>query len=178
MRVAFAQAIESHNGVLSLNGRRLHPYVVPVFTGSTVTSYKLRMPSYSKESSLLVRSDVERYQILTKPPQIRFIPDEEKSQDKRQSTTLKSDPSKGKKSETYKISYKVFEDSSIEQLIRFLNDFGKVRYGKPVLPEQPQFRVFDNILDGIAKERWAYQVSAFTELPKETETGLPRVAPG
>ena len=76
VRVAFAQAIASHNGVLSLNGRRLHPDLVPVFTGSRVTSYTLRMPSYSKEYALLATSDVERYQILTKPPQIRFIPEE------------------------------------------------------------------------------------------------------
>ena len=62
------QATASHNGVLSLNGSRLHPDLDPVFTGSRVTSYTLRMPSYSKEFTLLARSDVERYQILTKPP--------------------------------------------------------------------------------------------------------------
>ena len=103
-RVVFTEAIASHNGVLSLNGRRLHPDLVPVFTGSRVSSYTLRMPSYSKEYALLATSDVERYQILTKPPQIRFIPEEETSPDKRQSTTLKPDPKVGEKIEVYKIS--------------------------------------------------------------------------
>ena len=125
--VVFKEAINSHNGVLSLNGRKLHPDLVPVFTGSKVTSYKLKMPSYSKEFALLARNDVERYQILTKPPQIRFIPDEELLQDNHQSTTLKSDTKAGEKSETYKMSYEVFEDGSIKPLIRF---FKRLRQGK------------------------------------------------
>ena len=53
-----------------------------------------------------------------------------------------------------------------------------MRYGKPVLPGQPQFSVFDNMLDGVAKERWAYQVSTFTECAKESEGGLATAAPG
>ena len=76
---------------------------------------------------------------------------------------MKADPTSTDPSGDYKFSYNVFEEGSIETLIRFLNYFDKRRHGKLVPPGIRQFHVFDSMLDGEAKERWALNVTTHTE---------------
>ena len=74
--------------------------------------------------------------------------------------------------DTYKFTYKLFEDGDVKDLIRFLDAFEEISNNKPSSPANSKFAFFKTILTGAALEKWNDAVHNCTRKPKTGENGI------
>ena len=134
------------------------------------------MPSYLTEFQNLEHKDVERWKNHATPPLICFLPewqnDTNHGAPTQQSTLLKVKPkSWSATADTYRFTYELFEDSNIEDLIRFLDAFEEISNNKPLSTANSKFAFFKTMLTGVALEKWNDAVHNCTQKPITGKNG-------
>ena len=141
------------------------------------------MPSYSNKFQNLEHKDAERWKNHATPPLIHFLPewqnDTNHGAPTQQSTLLKVEPkSRSANADTYKFTYELFEDGTVEDLIRFLDAFEEVLTNKPLNTPTAKFNFFRNMLTGNALERWNDKLTSITQRETTLPDGTVQAAPG